>query len=65
MKLYRVEAIVTREGRECKSYYIFRAVSTTQAKTIITRRLKDVSPEVVQGFTIIGVKRMASYKDEH
>ena len=65
MRLYRVEALVIREGKECKSFYIFRAVSTTQAKAIITRRLKAVPPEVVQGFTIVGVERIASYKDEH
>lgn len=65
MRLYRVEVLVIREGKECKSFYIFRAVSTTQAKAIIDRRLRSVPHEVVQGFTIIGVKRIASYKDEH
>lgn len=65
MRLYRVEALVIREGKECKSFYIFRTVSTTQARAIITRKLKAVSPEVVQGFTIVGVERIASYKDEH
>ena len=65
MRLYRVEALVIREGKECKSFYIFRAVSTTQAKAIITRRLRSIPPEVVQGFTIVGVERIASYKDEH
>lgn len=65
MRLYRVEALVIREGKESKNFYIFRAVSTTQARAIITRRLKAVPPEVVRGFTIVGVERMASYKDEH
>ena len=65
MRLYRVEVLVIRESKECKSFYILKAVSTTQAKAIITRRLKEVSPEVVQGFTIVGVERIASYKDEH
>lgn len=65
MRLYRVEALVIREGRECKSFYVFRAVSTTQARAIITRRLKAIPADVVRGFTIVGVERMASYKDEH
>ena len=65
MRLYRVEALVIREGRECKSFYVFRAVSTTQARAIITRRLKAIPADAVRGFTIVGVERMASYKDEH